>query len=1007
MLELKNIKKNYLSGENTVYALKGIDLSFRENEFVSILGQSGCGKTTLLNIIGGLDKYTEGDLIINGKSTKEYNNRDWDTYRNHSIGFVFQSYNLIPHQSVLSNVEIALTLSGVSKRERRKRAIQALKDVGLENQIHKRPSEMSGGQMQRVAIARALVNNPDIILADEPTGALDSETSVQVMDILKEVSKDKLVIMVTHNPDLASQYSTRIIRMLDGVIKEDSNPLSDDEKEIYHRKDLLVLEDMKNKKEKKPSMNFFTALKLSLKNLITKKGRTILTSFAGSIGIIGIGLVLAVSQGTTGYINSVQEESLSSYPLSIRKNNTDISALFETFTNPLGDETSSSHKEDKVYEQPVLYNILDGIVNSSSSENDLKSFNEFLVSEIANEESKLHKAVNGVSYSYGINIPIYTESEGDGKIMESDMGKLVNSIFTQYASKGATTNTASNASGTSNSVITSLLESTGSLTLWEEFLPGVNGDPINDLVKQQYDLVYGTWPNSYDEVTVVLNEHGEIPDAALYSLGLKNQDTVQEIINAVLNNTSSPDNKEVEFTYEEICSKEYRTILAGDAYTYNSEKNIYVDNRVTEAGLKVLYNTRGTNLKITGVIKQKDEVNSPMINGSICYTNLLTKKIIESADGTDVVKAQLKNDNVDVFTNLPFKENSYTDEEKRNVFKSYAEGLSASAKKELFIKINSILSEQEKQMAITAGTQGMTREDKENLIIQGYVSSTGASEELVRGYITSLSDEELDKLIASAIVEEAKKQKEEGVRENFKNTPDEQVAAMLDGAIASYTDEQLVLYFNETIEFSSSTYEDNLIKLGKVYLDTPSTINIYTATFANKDIIKEEIERYNKSVDEKKQITYTDLMGVLMSAVNTIINAITYVLIAFVAISLIVSSIMIAIITLISVQERTKEIGILRAIGASKGNVSSMFNAETIIIGFAAGLFGVIICYILIVPINFVIHSLTHISNLSAVLPIGYAGILILISMFLTMISGFIPSRSAAKKDPVVALRTE
>ena len=1002
MLELKNIKKNYLSGENTVYALKGIDLSFRENEFVSILGQSGCGKTTLLNIIGGLDKYSDGDLIINGKSTKDYNNRDWDTYRNHSIGFVFQSYNLIPHQSVLSNVEIALTLSGVGKKERRKKAIKALEDVGLGNQLLKKPSEMSGGQMQRVAIARALVNNPDIILADEPTGALDSETSIQVMDILKEVSKNKLVIMVTHNPDIANTYSTRIIRMLDGVIQSDTNPLKEYEKEIFHKKDLMVLEERKEVKEKKPSMNLFTSFKLSLKNLITKKGRTILTSFAGSIGIIGIGLVLAVSKGTTNYIDTVQEESLSSYPLSIKKTNTDISALFETFTNPSG-KSSTPHEEEKVFEQPVLYNILDGIVNSSSSQNDLKAFKEYVEKQIDDEDSKLHKAITGLSYSYGINIPIYTRA--NGKIMESDMGKLVNSIFTQYASNGA--NVASNSNSSDASVITSLLESTGSLTLWEEILPGINGDPINDFVKQQYDVVYGTWPNSYEEVVVILNKNGEIPDAALYSLGLKDQSTIQEIINAVLNNSESPKNDEVQFTYEEICSKEYKTILAGDAYTFNAETNKYIDNRKTEAGLELLYNSKGTNLKISGVIKAKESVNSPIFTGSIGYTNLLTKKVIESADKTTAVRAQLESPNVDIFTNLLFKENSYNDEEKINAFNTYVNSGNEKTKADIYIKIKSIMPQEELDQQVASAIQGKTRAEKEETVVQAYVSQTGASEDLIREYISTRSDEEIDKFYKQIVEEYIKSEYAKGVKENLTPLGNETLASMLQNELPTYTNEQLLLYFNEVIEFSKSTYDDNLIALGKVDINTPTTINIYTSSFANKNVIKDEIEKYNESVDEKKKITYTDLMGVLMSAVNTIINAITYVLIAFVAISLIVSSIMIAIITLISVQERTKEIGILRAIGASKRNVSSMFNAETIVVGFAAGLFGVIISYLLLIPINFIIYSLTKISTLKAFLPIGYAAILVLISMALTLISGFIPSRSAAKKDPVVALRTE
>ena len=1008
MLELKNIKKNYLTGENTVFALKGIDLSFRENEFVSILGQSGCGKTTLLNIIGGLDKYTDGDLIINGKSTKEYKDRDWDTYRNHSIGFVFQSYNLIPHQNVLSNVEIALSLSGVSKREKRKRAIEALKAVGLGSQIHKKPSEMSGGQMQRVAIARALVNDPDIILADEPTGALDSETSIQVMEILKEVSKNKLVIMVTHNPDLANRYSTRIINMLDGVIKNDSNPMSIEEKEILQRKDSLVLEEQKHKRRvKKPSMSIFTALKLSLKNLITKKGRTIITSFAGSIGIIGIGLVLSVSTGTTNYINSVQEESLSSYPLQIRSTNTDITTLFNSMS-----QTGSSdekHEEEKVYEKPILYNILDSFVNSSSSENDLKSFKSYLDKEISNEDSNLHKAVTGVKYSYGIDIPIYTKTE-DGDIVESNMSKLVNSIFSQYASGISSTTATGN---DSNSLITSLLESTGSLTLWEEILPGINGDPVSEYVKNQYDVVYGTWPSSYNDIVVVLNENNEIDDTSLYSLGLKDQKEITTIIAAVLDpDKGMPEINKVEYTYEEICSKSYKTILPGDCYTYDNQKNIYVDIREdkTEAGKRALESLlahSGTSLNITGVIRPKESVNTPILNGSIGYTHLLTKRIIEDALTTSAVNAQIGSRNIDILTNLPFKENTYSDEEKINFFKTIVNDGTDEANKNIYIKIRSIMPQDQLNAAVEAQVQGKTAEQIRNLIITYLKNQYSFGEELLEEQFKKYSDEEIIEYYKQMVAMMVKEEYAKAIRENLEPQPAQALSYQLKTELPTYSNEQLVLYFDEALEFSTTTYEKNLIKFGKVDLDNPTAINIYTDSFANKDIIVEEINKYNDSVDEVKKIKYTDIMGVLMSAVNTIINAITYVLISFVSISLIVSSIMIAIITLISVQERTKEIGILRALGASKRNVSNMFNAETVAIGFSAGLIGVIICYLLIIPINFIIHTLTGITTLSASLPILYALILVLISMFLTVISGFIPSRSAAKKDPVVALRTE
>lgn len=988
MLQVKNIVKDYVSGSDVVHALKGVSLNFRKSEFVSILGQSGCGKTTLLNIIGGLDKYTSGDLIINGVSTKKYDDRDWDTYRNHSIGFVFQSYNLIPHQTVLANVELALTLSGVNKRERRERAINALKEVGLGDQLKKKPTEMSGGQMQRVAIARALVNNPDIILADEPTGALDTETSVQVMEILKKISKDRLIIMVTHNPELAEKYSSRIIKMLDGVVTGDSMPLSLQEVVDFQKEDKKALRS-RNKKEKKPSMSFFTALSLSLKNLFTKKGRTFLTSFAGSIGIIGIALILAVSEGTTAYIDTVQEESLSSYPLTIVKENVDLSSLLTTFSSAAKVEANDGLS---VYEKPVLYDLLNGVMNVETSENDLKSFKKFIDEELKKEDSELKNALSGVKYGYDLDLQIFTRSED--KIIKSDVRELFKGIFVQ----GDEEEKSSSASP---------MMTTTSVKIWQEMLSGENGSPINRIVKEQYELVYGSWPNSYDEVVLVMDKNNTLTDLTLYALGLKPKADMDAIMRAVMRGEELPERETDSFTYEEICAKEYKTVLSGDCYQYIPATGTYVDNRLTDSGLEYLYNKKGMNIKVTGIIKVGKDVNSPMLSSGIAYTHLLTEKLINGAADSPAVQAQLASPNTDIFTGLPFAENSYTVEEKTAFFKTYIEGLSEAKKAEAYVKIKSVIPDSVLQMQVSTAVSGKTRAEMEGAVSMILKEQLQMPEEMVTEYVTEMTDDEILKYYTQIVEATVKMQYAGTVSASLKNYTNTQLASMLDGEILSYTDEQCSTYYDEILEFSTSTYEKNLILLGSLDLESPSQIGLYASTFENKDVIVSEIERYNRGVDEVSKISYTDYFGILLSAITTIIDAITYVLIAFVAISLIVSSIMIAVITLISVQERTKEIGILRAIGASKKNVSSMFTAETIIIGFSSGLLGVVVSYLLTIPINLILHSLTDIGNLNAILPFVDSVVLILISIVLNLVSGLIPSRAAAKKDPVVALRTE
>ena len=1004
MLMLKNIKKDYLAGENTVHALKGIDLKFRNSEFVSILGPSGCGKTTMLNIIGGLDQYTEGDLIINGKSTKDFKNRDWDAYRNHSIGFVFQSYNLIPHQTVLQNVEIALTLSGVSKVERRALAKKALEDVGLGNQLHKRPSEMSGGQMQRVAIARALVNNPDIILADEPTGALDTETSIQVMDILKEISKDRLIIMVTHNPELAEKYSSRIIKMLDGEIKADSNPLTD--KEVTKQ----AMEDSKNqqrkagKKVRKPSMSFSTAFMLSLKNLFTKKGRTTLTAFAGSIGIICIALILAISQGLSGYIDDIQENALSAYPLSIESESVDLSSLMETFMT-MGHE-KSEHKNDAVYKRSAVYDIINAMSNLDVQENDLKSFKKFIDENRADKTSKFADAVSGIQYSYNLDLQILTKNV-DGNIIKSDTLEMMTEILSEFYGADMSAMMGTNQTSTNPLMSMGSSHMAGHSTMWQELLPGENGDPVNKLLKEQYDLVYGSWPNDYNEIVLVLDKNNEIDDVTLYALGLESRETIDAIMQASFNGTPlESDNKK--WSYEEICNMEFRTVLNSNCYSYDEASGLYTDLRDSDTGMQYLYDG-GIPLKVTGIIKPNEDAEATMLTGSICYTNALTEYVINEAKNADVIKAQLDNPTIDVTNGLPFNENTgiLSDEDKMTAFKEYVGKLKDTDKASVYVKMMQIPSDSYLSQSVSQTVSGVSTVQMKEILSQSLTAQMNMSAKDVSDYLQKMSEEDLRALYSKIVSEQIKAQYAASTAQRLAAMTQEQLISALNDYLGKVNASECASYYDNLMEFSENNHEDLLCKMGYIDLDNPSTINLYASSFNAKDTIEDTIADYNKDVDETKQIKYTDYIGIMMSSVSSIIDAITYILIAFVSISLIVSSIMIGVITLISVQERTKEIGILRAIGASKKDVSSMFNAETIIIGFASGLLGVVVTYLLCIPINAVIHDVTGINSLNAFLSIPAAIILILISVFLTLISGLIPSRSAAKKDPVVALRTE
>ena len=862
MLRLEKITKEYITGDSKVEALKGITLEFRKSEFVSILGQSGCGKTTLLNIIGGLDKYTTGDLIINGKSTKEFKDKDWDAYRNHSVGFVFQSYNLIPHQTILSNVELALTLSGVSKKERRNRAIDALKQVGLGEQINKRPNQLSGGQMQRVAIARALVNDPEIILADEPTGALDTGTSVQIMEILKEISKDRLIIMVTHNPDLAEKYSSRIIKILDGKITDDSNPYSKEEEKN---------EDRTSKANSKVSMSFFTALSLSLNNLMTKKGRTILTSFAGSIGIIGIALILSLSNGMQAYINRVEEDTLSSYPITIQEETIDISSMM---TSLMGENNQNENiEENKVYSKNIINDML-STVSTKINNNNLEEFKKYL----DDENSKINEYINAIQYSYNLDLNIYKEEKD--KIVKVNPSQVFSKI-----GMGEMIEARDNSMMGSMALVQS--------EVWTELLDN------EELLKSQYDVLAGKLPEKYNEVVLVADQNNRISDYTLYSLGLLDQDELEEKYEKIEDGEEVEESEEKEYSYDEILNTSFKLLLNADYY--KRENDVWMDKSEDEDYIKEKLKD-AEEIKIVGIVKQNEESAATEVSSVIGYTKELKEYVIEKTNEADIVKEQKKNKDINVFTGTKFpKEDS-----KEFDFSS--------------------LSNEQKM------------------------------------YMASLSQEELAKLMSQ------------------------------------YT------------ENANATYEGNLEKLGVVDIDNPSSINIYPKDFDSKEKITNCIEEYNQKQrengKEENVITYTDIVGTMMNSVSTIIDAISYILIAFVAISLIVSSIMIGIITYISVLERTKEIGILRSIGASKKDISRVFNAETFIIGLCAGILGIGVTLLLNIPINMIIKSIADISGIAKLPTIG-AIILVVISMLLTIIAGLIPAKMASKKDPVEALRTE
>lgn len=982
LLTLKDIRKDYVAGDMTVHALRGVSISFRENEFVSVLGPSGCGKTTLLNIVGGLDQYTDGDLVINGRSTKEYKDRDWDTYRNHTIGFVFQTYNLIPHQSVLANVELALTISGVDRAERRERAIKVLERVGLGDQINKKPNQMSGGQMQRVAIARALINDPDILLADEPTGALDSATSVQIMELLQEIAKDKLVVMVTHNAELAEKYSTRIVRLLDGEIIGDTDPFNPDGAEPPRE----------DTGKKKPSMSFLTALSLSFNNLKTKKGRTILTAFAGSIGIIGIALILSLSNGIQTYINQVQEDTLSTYPLTIEAEAADLSSMIEAMAG--AGDGGDEHELDAVYSNVILYDLMDSITSMDTETNDLKSFKEFLDAN----GGGINDYTSAIQYVYEPNFDIYTQDD-DGNVVKSDVVTLINELLSGMYG------------GDFSDYFSTMGDFYSSFESWQEMLPGENGELINETLMEQYDVIYGSWPQSYDEVVLVVDQNNEVSDLVLYTLGLRTEEELTDSLEAYMNG-ETVDAEVQSWSYEELCGRTFKLVGWYDRYVYDDATGTYTDVSGTDAGLDYLYENEdvGVTLKISGIVRQNADAVAGMMSGAIGYTGALTEYVIGDAQGSDVIVDQYANPDVDVVTGLPFAtgdEVEPTAEELRTEVDDYIASLNEEDKAELYTSLMSTPTDDYLNTAVEQAVSGLTREDIESMMLSGYAEEMGVDEDAVRDYVQQMDDETLMGYVRDMARETISEQYTEAVQQQLASLSQQQLAMALE--YTELSDWQYEHIYNELMppRYSDSTYDQNMELFGYVDMDSPDSINLYATTFSDKDEIARIIDEYNASADEEQQISYTDYVAILMSSISTIINAISYVLIAFVAISLVVSSIMIGIITYISVLERTKEIGILRAIGASKRDVSNVFNAETLIEGLAAGLIGIGLTLLLNIPINAIVQHLTGIESLRSILPVAGAVILIVISMLLTFIAGLIPSRFAAKRDPVEALRTE
>lgn len=980
MLTLKHISKDYNVSTTKVHALRDVSLSFRQSEFVAVLGPSGGGKTTLLNIIGGLDSYSSGELTIGGISTKKFKNRDWDAYRNHTVGFIFQSYNLIPHQSVLANVELALTISGVSRGERRRRAREALERVGLGDQLSKKPNQLSGGQMQRVAIARALVNNPEVLLADEPTGALDTETSIQVMELIREIAKDRLVIMVTHNPDLAQAYATRIVRIQDGRILDDTNPYSPREEALTSAKKFGHV-----------TMSYWTALSLSLKNLMTKKGRTFMTSFAGSIGIIGIALILSLSTGINAYIQQIQEETLSSYPIQIMRENTDTLSLMTSMMEARYSE-EGEREPDSVYASTILYDMFNSVNRTASQENNLKDFKVFL-----DADPGIAQYASAVQYIYDLKLPIYTE-DATGAIIQADFAETM-----QEAMEGAY--------GTMTSSAAAESMMSGSMEIWQEMLAGEDS-PVSSAVTDQYDLIYGAWPQKFDEVVLIVNEHNEIADMILYSLGFKDSQRLPELISAAMEGEEISDVGQEAWTFEEVCGKEFKLILPAEMWQYQAETGSYTDMTQTESGMDYLYHADsvGTPLHIVGVIRPKEDATATMLTGTLGYTAALSEYVMEQTASSSILLAQEADETVDVFTGLPFLTQDTvlpTDSEKAAAFQSYLKEQNTEEKAEIYRYIAGIAPEEYLDSLVQTQMADMTREEIEAQVKAQYADSMGVDADTVSEYIQSLDDETLFARVEEALREAGAEAYGQQAAARLSAAAPEELALALDAG--PWTDAQYAVMYDEFMppQYSEATLEENYEILGRVDPQDPSQIHLYASTFADKDQIAERIAQYNQQVSEENQISYTDYVALLMSAVTDIISGISYLLIAFLAISLIVSSIMIGIITYISVLERTREIGILRSIGASKRDVSHVFNAETLIVGFVSGAIGIGASLLLNLVVNYFVHKYTGLTSIQATLPLAGGLILVCISMLLTWIAGLIPSRFAARRDPVKALRSE
>ncbi len=1007
MLQIKNIFKQYKTGDMVQNALDGVSLNFRDNEFVAILGPSGSGKTTMLNIIGGLDHYDSGDLIINGVSTRKYKDRDWDSYRNHTIGFVFQNYNLIPHQSVLSNVELALTLSGVSRRERKRRAKEALEKVGLADHIHKRPNQMSGGQMQRVAIARALVNNPDILLADEPTGALDSETSVQVMELLKEVANDRLVIMVTHNPELAEEYATRIVKLKDGKITDDSN-----EYVVSAEEETPTVQE---RKTDKTSMSFLTALSLSLNNLRTKKGRTLLTAFGGSIGIIGIALILSLSSGINTYINDLQKDTLSSYPISIVEEQSPLTSILNTSSGNTTAEEKGERDENTVYSDPRLNKMFNAMFVGSEETNNMSAFKAYLDKQMneATADTELLQHVQLIQNQYDVPINTYIIGS-DGKYHPTD-------IMKQFLS------TDESDDSIANSMFSMMTSNMGSnlmsAEIWTEMLPGTNGELISDIIYDQYDLVYGNWPTQASEVLLILDSNNEIADSAFYALGMMTNEEVEKMFSAVLRG-EAVETTDRSISFEDVLKVSFKLVPQSNFYTKNANGVWkYVGDNAETSNVII---GGGYDLNIVGIIRPNPDASATSLTGVFAYTSALTEYVINETNNSEIVKEQRdpQNENYDVLTGLPFvltEEMKLTDAEKAQAAKEYLSKLDFLSKSEIYEKILSTPSDEYLEQVSSMYMQYFsTREDIVDVIASAYELDTKTAENYLKGYsdeeLQQLLKENLKTIISENYAEQAQiqiaqiKYTGNASTDLFGTQGHINMAAAFDKMLSETTDEKVLAgYYDAYLpsSVSGSTLKETLKTLGAADLDSPTAINIYPKTFDDKAFVEQIISDYNTSVPEEDKIVYTDLVALLMSGVTTMIDAVSYGLIAFVAISLVVSSIMIGIITYISVLERTKEIGVLRSIGASKRNISSVFNAETLIVGFCSGFIGILISVLLCIPINIIIHALTDISSINAALPPLAAIILVAISMVLTLVAGLIPSRLAAKKDPVTALRTE